>query len=124
MPIWTPRGANYGLSEDQLKGLLKRYDTNGDGKLSKEELRAAFRQLGLRFSRWRAGRAIGHADANGDGYISEDELHELIKLYNMGMMVKTKESSNEGWSMEDSTDLGGCGGGKEEVKNEKEGYVF
>ncbi|KAM7514213.1 hypothetical protein LguiA_003796 [Lonicera macranthoides] len=82
MPIWTPipkRRANYDLSEDQLKGLLKRYDTNGDGKLSKEELSVAFRQLGLRFSWWRAGRAIHHADANDDGYISEDELHELVK---------------------------------------------
>ncbi|KAM7514212.1 hypothetical protein LguiA_003795 [Lonicera macranthoides] len=79
MPIWTPRGANYGPSEDQLKGLLKRYDTNGDGKLSKKELRAAFHKLGLRFSWWRAGRAIRHADANGDGYISEDELSELVK---------------------------------------------
>lgn len=80
MPIWTPsKGANYGLSEDQLKGLLKRYDTNGDGKLSKKELSAAFRQLGLRFSGWRAGRAIHHADANCDGYISEDELRELVK---------------------------------------------
>ncbi|KAK7859722.1 polcalcin jun o 2 [Quercus suber] len=68
MPVWSPRSTSYPLSEEQLKGLLKRYDTNGDGKLSKNELKAAFRSLGLHFSGWRAGQALRHADANGDGY--------------------------------------------------------
>nr|XP_023885540.1 uncharacterized protein LOC111997656 [Quercus suber] len=79
MPVWSPRSTSYPLSEEQLKGLLKRYDTNGDGKLSKNELKAAFRSLGLHFSGWRAGQALRHADANGDGYVSEDEMKELVK---------------------------------------------
>ena len=79
MPVWSPRSTSYPLSEEQLKGLLKRYDTNGDGKLSKNELKAAFRSLGLHFSGWRAGKALRHADANGDGYVSEDEMKELVK---------------------------------------------
>ncbi|KAI8014726.1 Polcalcin Phl p 7 [Camellia lanceoleosa] len=78
MPIWNPRG-HASLNEDQIKGLLKRYDKNGDGKLSKEELKDAFRDLGLKFSGWRAGKALRHADANGDGYISDEELNELVK---------------------------------------------
>ncbi|KAB1220336.1 putative calcium-binding protein CML10 [Morella rubra] len=77
MRVW--RSTSNPLSEEQLKGLLKRYDTNGDGRLSQNELKAAFRSLGLRFSGWRAGRAIRHADANGDGYISEEEMKELVK---------------------------------------------
>ena len=79
MPVWSPRSTSYPLSEEQLKGLLKRYDTNGDRKLSKKELKAAFRSLGLHFSGWRAGQALRHADANGDGYVSEDEMKELVK---------------------------------------------
>ncbi|KAL0017380.1 hypothetical protein SO802_004449 [Lithocarpus litseifolius] len=79
MPVWSPRSTSYPLSEEQLKGLLKRYDTNGDGKLSKNELKAAFRSLGLHFSGWRAGQALRHADANGDGYVSEEEMKELVK---------------------------------------------
>ncbi|KAL6317843.1 hypothetical protein AAG906_030597 [Vitis piasezkii] len=81
MPLWTPitRDISLPLSEDQLKGLLKRYDTNKDGRLSKDELKKAFRGMGLHFSGWRAGRALRHADANGDHFISEDELNELVK---------------------------------------------
>ncbi|KAJ9166226.1 hypothetical protein P3X46_021007 [Hevea brasiliensis] len=67
------------LLADQLKGLLKRYDTNKDGKLSKDELKAAFKSLGSRIPGWRAWWAIHHADANDDGYISEDEMEELVK---------------------------------------------
>ncbi|CAK9177003.1 unnamed protein product [Ilex paraguariensis] len=62
-----------------LKGLLKRCDTNNDGKLSRQELKGAFRGLGLKFSGWRARCALRHADANGDGVISEDEMNELVK---------------------------------------------
>ncbi|PSS31418.1 Calcium-binding protein CML10 [Actinidia chinensis var. chinensis] len=79
MPIWNPRSVNLPLSEEQLKGLLKRYDTNGDGRLSRQELKAAFRSLGLRWSGWRAARAMRHADANGDGFISQEEMDELVK---------------------------------------------
>lgn len=79
MPVWTPKGSSFPLSEEQVQGLLNRYDTNRDGRLSKDELKIAFRRMGLRFSGWRAGRALRHADANGDHYISEDELNELVK---------------------------------------------
>ncbi|KAG5543452.1 hypothetical protein RHGRI_016248 [Rhododendron griersonianum] len=80
MPIWNPtKSVNVPLTEEQLKGLLKRYDKNGDGRLSRKELREAFRSLGLNFSGWRAWRALRHADENGDGYISEEEMEELVK---------------------------------------------
>ncbi|KAG5543455.1 hypothetical protein RHGRI_016251 [Rhododendron griersonianum] len=82
MPIWNPtptKSVNVPLTEEQLKDLLKRYDKNGDGRLSRKELREAFRSLGLNFSGWRAWRALRHADENGDGYISEEEMEELVK---------------------------------------------
>ncbi|KAH7848262.1 hypothetical protein Vadar_000284 [Vaccinium darrowii] len=79
MPIWSPKSVDLPITEVQLKGLLKRYDKNGDGRLSRAELREAFRGLGLNFSGWRAGQALRHSDRNGDGYISEEEMKELIK---------------------------------------------
>ncbi|KAH7848323.1 hypothetical protein Vadar_001253 [Vaccinium darrowii] len=79
MCTWSLKGVEVPLTEEQLKGLLKRYDKNGDGRLSREELREVFRSLGLNFSGWRAWRALRHADRNGDGYISEEEMKELVK---------------------------------------------
>ncbi|KAK2995617.1 hypothetical protein RJ640_020253 [Escallonia rubra] len=78
--VWKPRCASYPLSEEDLRGLLKRFDTDGNGKLSKNELKVAFHSLGLHFSGWRAGRALRRADADGDGQISEDEMLELVKI--------------------------------------------
>ena len=65
-------------SPEQVCDLFKIADKNGDGKLSKEELKAAFRRLGSRWSSFRARRALRHVDANGDGVISNEELNDLI----------------------------------------------
>ncbi|KAJ0026064.1 hypothetical protein Pint_08786 [Pistacia integerrima] len=78
MPVYLSRTANFLLTEEQLKGLLKRYDINGDGRLSKKELQVAFRGLGLNFSGFRARRALQHADADNDGFITDEEMKELI----------------------------------------------
>ncbi|KAG5542158.1 hypothetical protein RHGRI_021874 [Rhododendron griersonianum] len=67
------------LSEDQLKGLLQRCDTNGDKRLSRKELKLAFRSLGLKHCGSRSRDAFQHADANGDGFITEEELNQLVK---------------------------------------------
>ncbi|KVI06649.1 Calcium-binding EF-hand [Cynara cardunculus var. scolymus] len=67
------------MTEEQLKGILRRFDTNGDGKISRRELRVGLRNLGLRFAGFRARRSLRHADANGDGVISEEEMNELAK---------------------------------------------
>ncbi|KAH7567404.1 hypothetical protein JRO89_XS07G0066700 [Xanthoceras sorbifolium] len=78
---WTRRSNNKSvpLSEAQLKDWFRRFDTNHDGRLSKEELKAALEGLGSSFPAWRTWRALRHADENGDGYISEDELSGLVK---------------------------------------------
>lgn len=72
------KNAKVSLTEEQLMGLLRRYDTDGDGRLSRQELRDAFDSLGSTFPAWRAWRALRHADANRDGCINEDELGELV----------------------------------------------
>lgn len=73
------KSAQVSLNEEQLMNLLKRYDTNGDGRLSKQELYDAFKSLGSNFPAWRAWRALRHADANRDGCVNEDEFGELVK---------------------------------------------
>ncbi|KAJ9186729.1 hypothetical protein P3X46_002272 [Hevea brasiliensis] len=81
MPLSVPKSVNRDMSftEGQLKALFKEHDANGDGRLSKEEIKKAFQQLGSRFPGWRVRRSLHHADSNGDGSIGLDELDELVK---------------------------------------------
>lgn len=67
-------------TEAQLKAMFKRCDTDGDGRLSKQELKMAFSSLGSAAPGWRAFRALHRADGNGDGYINLDtELENVVK---------------------------------------------
>ncbi|XP_075665357.1 uncharacterized protein LOC142634998 [Castanea sativa] len=66
-------------TEKQLRDTFQKYDTDGDGHLSKAELENAFKSLGSRMPNWRARRALHHADANGDKNISPEELNEVVK---------------------------------------------
>ncbi|KAG6674711.1 hypothetical protein I3843_15G055100 [Carya illinoinensis] len=68
-----------GLTEEQIKGIFKRYDANRDGFLNKEEIRNAFQSLGSRLPGYRAGRGLHHADTNGDGLIDNEELNALVE---------------------------------------------
>ncbi|XVE55917.1 hypothetical protein DITRI_Ditri03aG0195600 [Diplodiscus trichospermus] len=88
MPLYVPKSINITLNEGQLKAIFKEHDTNGDGRLSKEELWKAFQKLDSRNPGWRVRRSLHHADSNGDGYIGLDELEELVKYaVNQGYCV-------------------------------------
>ncbi|KAI3709034.1 hypothetical protein L2E82_17486 [Cichorium intybus] len=85
---WCVRQIELPLTDDQLKGMLRRFDTNRDGKISRRELRVGLRSLGLHFTFIRAGRALHHADGNGDGVISDEEINELAKyVYKWGIFI-------------------------------------
>ena len=63
----------------QWEGMLRRYDANGDRRISKKELKEAFKNAGSSMPRWRAFRALRHADKNGDGFIEEAELPGVLE---------------------------------------------
>ncbi|KAK7852200.1 putative calcium-binding protein cml10 [Quercus suber] len=66
------------LPEDQLRKVFKKYNTNNENLLSKEELKKAFEYLGSIIPGFRANRGLHHADANKDGYVNEGEMDELV----------------------------------------------
>nr|POF25833.1 putative calcium-binding protein cml10 [Quercus suber] len=68
-----------GPTEDQLRNIFKKFDTNNDNMLSREELKKAFDYLGSLIPGFRADRSLHHADANKDGYVNEREMDELVK---------------------------------------------
>ncbi|KAH0989931.1 hypothetical protein GBA52_001414 [Prunus armeniaca] len=65
-------------TKEQVMAEFKRLDKDGDGRISKEELKAAFDKFGSRWSSFRAWRALCHADANKDGYISKEEFTDIV----------------------------------------------
>ncbi|KAK1433496.1 hypothetical protein QVD17_10407 [Tagetes erecta] len=123
---WVVRQVEVPLTEEQLKGLIKRFDTDGDGKISRKELKAGLRNLGLRFAGFRAMRALRHADANGDGVITDDEMNELAKyvskweVVNVGMELNSRVA-NTAASLVMATKVENMGKGhdsRERVKEE------
>ncbi|RDX83630.1 hypothetical protein CR513_35431, partial [Mucuna pruriens] len=66
------------MTVEQFKRWLKTaFDTNGDGRISKAELRRAVRLTGGLFASWSSGRDFDSADANHDGFIDENEFRNL-----------------------------------------------
>lgn len=68
------------FSEEQLAGVFRNHDKDGDGKLTKEELKQAFNYIGSRFSAFRADQALRAADDDGDGLITINEMNKLIQF--------------------------------------------
>ncbi|KAG6608480.1 putative calcium-binding protein CML10, partial [Cucurbita argyrosperma subsp. sororia] len=66
------------FTKEQLREIFLRHDNDGDGRLSRLELKAAFESLGSNWSRFRARQCLKAADSNGDGYVTLDELDGLL----------------------------------------------
>ncbi|MQL71077.1 hypothetical protein Taro_003372 [Colocasia esculenta] len=68
------------MDEDEFrKWLMEVADADGDGYVSKEELRKALRSLGLHHNWWKAKRAMARADINKNHHIEGDtEIKKLI----------------------------------------------
>ncbi|CAH1429536.1 unnamed protein product [Lactuca virosa] len=68
------------LNEQELLAFFKRHDVNKDNRLSWDELKQAFIDLGVSWVSWTTDRAMLQADDNEDGYISEGEMEKLIQF--------------------------------------------
>lgn len=79
-PIWAEtKGASITCSEEQIKLVFERCDSDQDGQLTKKELKKALSELGVEFPNVRAMSALWHADENGDGRVNPNELASLVK---------------------------------------------
>lgn len=80
MTIFVSRGAvAVNKTEEQIREILKKADKDGDGRLNKEELKQAFRQLGSHFPDWRVFRSLYQADAKDSILLSGFEFDVLVK---------------------------------------------
>ena len=60
-----------------MERVFRKFDSNGDGQISRQELAALFESLGHAPTDDELDRMMAEADADGDGYISLDEFAAL-----------------------------------------------
>ncbi|KAM7517077.1 hypothetical protein LguiA_006660 [Lonicera macranthoides] len=66
------------MTMDEFKRWLKKFDTDNDSRISRDELREAVRANGGWFSKWKGKRGMKSADINGNGFIDESEIISLL----------------------------------------------
>ncbi|XP_048130562.1 calmodulin-like protein 5 [Rhodamnia argentea] len=76
------------MTKEEFKKWLATFDTNKDGRISKEELRHAIRATGAWFPWLKANKAVHAADTNGDGFIDENEMNNLVDYAEKHLNVK------------------------------------
>ncbi|KAL5205324.1 hypothetical protein ABZP36_033533 [Zizania latifolia] len=69
-----------GLTVGELKAFIRTFDVDHDGRISRDELRLAMRNMGLRFTGLKCRRGMIKADADGDGYIDDNEMDGLVEF--------------------------------------------
>ncbi|THU49055.1 hypothetical protein C4D60_Mb06t05540 [Musa balbisiana] len=84
----SPRSLEGDMTVDEFKEWLKRFDTDRDGRISREELKRAIRSIRGRFSGWKSKRGIKYSDADGNGFIDEDEFDNLVDFAQKSLGLK------------------------------------
>lgn len=76
------------MTAEEFKAWLKQFDSIGDERISRNELRSAIRRLGGWFSTWKSGEGMKQADADGNGFIDDGEISNLIAFAQKKLAMK------------------------------------
>ncbi|URE00409.1 hypothetical protein MUK42_19756 [Musa troglodytarum] len=76
------------MTVEEFKEWLMKFDTDRDGRISREELKRAIRSIRGRFSGWKSRRGISYADSDGSGFIDEGEMDNLVAFARKSLGLK------------------------------------
>lgn len=76
------------MTVEDFKEWLKQFDTDNDGRISRNELREAIRRRGGWFTTLRAGRAVRRADKDNSGFIDDSEVENLVAFAQKDLGMK------------------------------------
>ncbi|CAL5085648.1 unnamed protein product [Urochloa decumbens] len=68
------------LTAAEFKDWLKQFDADGDGRISRRELREAIRRRGAWFATVKAWRAVRRADRDRNGFVDDAEMEGLVEF--------------------------------------------
>lgn len=72
---------NREMSAEEFKEWLRRFDFDGDGRISREELKEALRSLHMWFGWWKARQGMRAVDSNRNGQIDDAKEIENLVIY-------------------------------------------
>lgn len=76
------------MTLQQFKQWLKTsFDANGDGRISKDELREVLRITGGLFASWKSNKVLKSVDDNHDGFIDDIELVNLAHFVEKNLNI-------------------------------------
>uniref|UniRef100_A0ACD5YQV5 Uncharacterized protein n=1 Tax=Avena sativa TaxID=4498 RepID=A0ACD5YQV5_AVESA len=87
---------HWGATVEEFRAWLAQFDADGDGRISREELREALRSLDLWFAWWKAREALRDADANRNGLVDPDEMGRLYAFARRNLDLKMADLLQEG----------------------------
>lgn len=64
------------------------FDANGDGRISKDELREVLRITGGFFASWKSNKVLKSIDSNHDGFIDDKEFINLAYIVEKNLNIR------------------------------------
>ncbi|PON34588.1 Parvalbumin [Parasponia andersonii] len=87
-------------SEEELRRAFDRFNTNKDGKISREEFKSAVRIFGPEVSDCDTAEAFRGLDSDGDGFIDFQEFLRMFDMVPTGGPATTETTSGKGSRIE------------------------
>lgn len=112
--VSSPSKETSAYKKAELKRVFATFDKDGDGFITKKELRESLKNLRLMVTDMEAEEMVAKVDANGDGLI---EFDEFCMLYEAMMGADREEKGGAG-----DREVGGGGVGADEGDDLKEAF--